>query len=281
MNHKSVVTAKVTLILMATVFFLSCSKEDDYLSCSSCGTVSLYVIPDEWNGSLPAGDVTRASYGNITEAGSGNKTFSFTFTAGYAIGLFAVDEKGKVVVANKKWTYSGSAWTTDSPLEYSATLKDHTFFVYYPWVASLASAPVINDTPSLTSALSFFSSAITAWTPAADQGSLEKFTAQDLMVGKGTVTTPYFHEVQVTFSMARQMGLLVTKNTLSYYDFNNPSDTWTVPQTFSPKVPYELNGLCYYIAKPGVATTLGSKTATVQKTQVEQLYFTNGEPGSR
>lgn len=281
MNHKSVIAANGALLLMAVVLFLSCSKEDDNMSSVSCRTISLNVTPGEWNGSSSTENETRASYGNISEAGSGNKTFSFSITSGDAIGLFAVDETGKVVVANEKWTYSGGTWATDSPLEYTGELRNYTFFAYYPWVSSLSGAPAVNATPNITSALTFFNDAITAWTPAANQGSLENFTAQDLMVGKGTVTTPYFHEVQVTFPMARQMGLLVTKSTLSYYDFDNPSDTWTVTQVFSPNVPYELNGLCYYIAKPGVATTLGSKTATVQKTQVEQLYFTNGEPGSR
>lgn len=282
MNHKSVVSAKGILVLMVAISLLSCSKDDDSINSQSENNIlSLSVIPGSWDNSSNAVNETRASYSSITESSNGNKTFTFSFTSGDAIGLFALDETGKVVLANEKWTYSGSKWTTDSPMEYISTLRNYTFFAYYPWVSSLSGAPALNSTPNISTALNFFSDAITAWTPAADQGSLEKFTAQDFMVAKGTVTTPYFHEVQVAFTMARQMGLLVTKSTLSYYDFDNPSDTWTVPQVFSPNVPYTFNGLCYYIAKPGVATTLGSKTATVQKMQVEQLYFTNGEPGSR
>lgn len=272
--------------LLAILLFASCSVIEDDLSDSpkeqtEKATLTLNVTPDGWNNELTFGATTRASYSTLSEGSSGNKIFNMSFQSGDAIGLFVCDKTGKVVIANMKFTYDGSSWNTENPIEYVTGLGSYTFFAYYPWVSSLTGAPAVNETPDLTSADTFFASAISSWTPAADQSDVTKFTAQDLMVAKGTNSMPYFHEVQVTFSLAHKMGLLVTKSSLDYYDIDDPSDTWSEEQTFSPNIPYTLNGLCYFYAKPNTSITLGSKTATVASGQVEQLYFTNGEPSHR
>ncbi len=280
-KHENAITVvNGFLIVMAFAFLTSCNQIDDLSDNSNDvfekSSLTLNVSPSQWGDNA----TTRASYSAFTES-SGNKTFSISFTSGDAIGLFAIDRTGKVVVANSKYIYSGSSWTTEDPIEYITGLANYTFFAYYPWVSSLSGAPTLNSTPDITSADTFFGAAVTAWTPAADQGDITKFTSQDLMIAKGTNSTPYFHEVQVNFTMVHQMGLIVTKGTLSYYDIDDPSDTWTVEQTFSPNIPYAISDKYYYFAKPGVATTLGSKTVTVEPRQVEQLYFTNGEPSNR
>lgn len=273
----SALTVMACLIAMACMA-VSCTNDDEFASeQQDRQTLTLDIIPEQWMKTEPA---TRASYSSLSES-SGNKTFSISFTSGDAIGLFAVDKTGKVIAANQKYTYSGSAWSTETPIEYVTGLKDYTFFAYYPWVSTLSGAPAVNSTPDVSSADAFFSAAVTAWTPAADQSTIAKFTGADLMIAKGTNTVPYFHEVNISFTMVHQMGLLVTKSSLSYYDIDDPSDTWSETQTFSPNIPCTINGCCYFIAKPNVATTLGSKTATVGARQVEQLYFTNGEPSHR
>lgn len=269
------------LLTLTFMLFASCSLIDDDLSDSpkeqtGKATLSLNVTPAKWDNDA----TTRASYSSLSE-NSGNKTFLLSFQSGDAIGLFVCDKTGKVVAANQKYTYSGSAWSTETPIEYVTGLGSYTFFAYYPWVSSLTGAPAVNETPELTSADTFFASAISSWTPAADQSNVTKFTAQDLMVAKGTNSMPYFHEVQVAFNLTHKMGLLITKSSLDYYDIDDPSDTWSEEQTFSPNIPYTLNGLCYFYAKPNTSTILGSKTATVASGQVEQLYFTNGEPSHR
>jgi len=258
--------------------------DDDLSDCpkeqTEKATLTLNVTPNGWNDGLSFEATTRASYSALAEGSSGNKTFNMSFTSGDAIGLFICDKTGKVVTANLKFTYNGSAWNTEDPIEYVTGLGSYTFFAYYPWVSSLTGAPAVNETPELTSADTFFASVISSWTPAADQSNVTKFTAQDLMVAKGTNSTPYFHEVTVSFTLAHKMGLLITKGTLSYYNINDPSDTWTVDQTFSPNVPYAISDKYYFFAKPNTATTLGSKTTIVASGQVEQLYFTNGEPST-
>ena len=262
---------------MTLFSFMSCSQQESETPYTEGSQkLSLSVVTGQWG----ENGITRASYTGISES-SGNKIFTISFQSGDAIGIYAVDKTGKVAIANRKYVYSGSAWNSDNPIEYVTGLGSYSFFAYYPWQETLTGAPAINAISDVSSAESFFASVISSWTPAADQSNVTKFTAQDLMVAKGTNSMPYFHEVQVTFTMAHKMGLLVTKSSLDYYDIDDPSDTWSEEQTFSPNIPYALNGLYYFFAKPNTSTTLGSKTTTVASGQVEQLYFTNGEPSHR
>lgn len=266
----------IFLLMAAGLFITSCSQENsENPERENKQCFSLSVSPEQWSGE----GLTRATYSGFSES-SGNKIFQTTFQSGDAIGIFACDKTGKVTIANRKYTYNGSTWNAEEPIEYITGLGSYTFFTYYPWVASLSGAPAVDDTPDITSADTFFGAAVTAWTPATDQSTLAAFTGSDLMIAKGTNNTPYFHEVTVSFTLAHKMGLLITKGTLSYYNINDPSDTWTVDQTFSPNVPYAISDKYYFFAKPNTATTLGSKTVTVGSGQLEQLYFTDGEPST-
>ena len=264
------------VVVMSMLSFVACSEnEGEALIDNNVSSLSLAVNIDGW------GDTgsTRASYSAISEGSSGNKVFGLSFTSGDAIGLFACDKDGKVVIANHKWSYNGSAWATESPIEYVTGMGGYTFFAYYPWKSSLSGAPALNSTPDISSAEAFFGSAISAWTPAADQSTIAAFTGSDLMMAKGTTSTPYFHEVQVAFTMAHQMGLAVTQPDLTFYDINDPSYTWTVTQSFTGNIPYQIGSNYYYLVKPGVETTIGAKSTTLAARQVEQLFFTNMEPG--
>ena len=265
--------------LFTLFIFASCSVMDD---CPKEQTgdvrLSLNVTPGGWDSKLSS-EATRASYSALAEGSSGNKTFNMSFTSGDAIGLFACDKDGKVVIANHKWSYSGSTWTTESPIASVSEMGGYTYFAYYPWVASLSGAPTLNSTPDISSAETFFGSAITAWTPATDQSTLANFTGSDLMVAKGTTAMPYLHEIQVSFDMIRQMGLAVTKPDLTFYDINDPSYTWTVTQSFTGNIPYQIGSNYYYIVKPGVETTIGAKSTTLAARQVELLFFPDMEPG--
>ena len=256
------------MMIMSILTLTACNEyEGDTLIVSDRSNLSLAVNIDEW------GDTgsTRAGYSSISE-NNGNKVFGLSFTSGDAIGLFVCDKDGKVLVSNHKWTYSENEWTTESSIGYN---EDYTYFAYYPWVSSLSGAPALNATPDISSAESFFASVISAWTPAADQSTVATFTGSDLMVSKGTI----IQERQVAFMMEHQMALAVTQPTITYYDINDPSYTWTVTQSFTGKTPYQIGSNYYYFVKPGVETTIGSKVVNLESGQVEQLYFTNMEPG--
>ena len=267
-------------ILALTAIFLSCicllftsCTDNESISGDTVNHLSLDITPKQWGGQ----SITRASYSGLSE-NSGTKAFKTTFQSGDEIGFFAVDKSGKVIIANQKFTLSGNSWTTNSPIQYVTGMGSYTYFAYYPYQPALAGSPVINSYPDITSAETFFASVIADWTPAADQSTEEKFTAQDLMISKGINNIPYFQEVNIKFTMQHQMGLLVTKPSLLYYNEENPSETWEEKQSFETNVPYTLDDKCYFFTKPGVKTTLGGKTTIVDAGQLEQLFFTNGEP---
>ncbi len=274
---KAVKTARVMSLCAMAVWMMAACQQQTATESETAGqraTLTLEVSDDGW------GQQTRASYGSLVE-NNGNKNFDVTFTTGDAMGIYMVDTDGKVVVANRKYIYNGSAWQGDPDIEYVRGMGNYHFFAYYPYQDTMDDAPAVGDTPTLTTAEEFFEEFISGWTPAADQGNVDKFTASDLMVCKGNTARIEYMEIQLSLNFKHKMGMLVTKPELAYYDIDNPSDTWTVTQTFTTNIPYNNGGICYFLCKPGVATTLGTKTTTVAAGQVEQLYFTNGEPGNR
>lgn len=267
------------LLIFCALAACSCSNETEEIDKDNANAkkpLSLYVGVYSWSANS-----TRAGYSNMTEL-NGYKNFPITFTSGDAIGIFIVDKSGSVTVANHKYTFNGSSWTTDDPVKYVTGMGSYTYYAYYPYQESLSGAYSVGD--NITSGMSdtdFFAYPISYWSPNADQSTLAGFTGSDLMTAKGTVQIPLYQEVHVSFVMRHRMGLLVTKSELSYYDEDDTSDTWTVTQSFTTNVPYAIGEELYYIAKPDQETTLGSKTATVGSGEVEQLYFPNGEPSSR
>lgn len=269
------------LLLAAAVLasaLASCDDSDGFNTAGSASSVMVTVkaVPCGW------GDAsTRSTYSNMTEA-SGNKIFPMEFQRGDAIGVYIVDSSGSVIVANHRYTYTGTAWNTRNAIEYEAGMGSYSFFAYYPYQESLSGSYSVGDNAGASATVAdFFSDAMTAWTVAADQSALADFTGSDFMTAAGTATMSGIGQLEVTFSLMHRMGLLVTKSSLSFYDESDPSDTWSVAQTFTDNVPYAIGEELYYIVKPGEEVTLGSKTATVASGQVEQLYFPDGEPSSR
>lgn len=264
----------LTLLAMAAALLTSCSQDDSAVSANNGGAMPLKVLVGQagWG----AKSATRATYSSHSLSG-GCINLPMDFTSGDAIGIYAVDETGKVTVANRKYYYDGTQWTSDDPIENYLGLYFCDFFAYYPWKESPTGAPAAGSTQDITSADTFFAGLVTAWTPSADQSTLAAFTGSDLMTAKGTVS----HAMVASFTLAHRMGLLITKPVLSFYDYDNPSDTWTVTQSFTGSIPYAIGDFRYYLAKPGLSVTLGSKTTTMASGQAEQLYFSSGEPSHR
>lgn len=262
--------------IAAALLFASCSSDEaDTTGPATANAVSIGVSTDTWQ--TPG---TRATYSAATE-NKGDKIFPTTLTSGDAIGVYVVDATGKVTVANKKYTFDGTAWNTDTPMQFADSLRDSRFYAYYPYQASLTGAPALGDNAGLVADTTFFKNAISGWTVQADQGTLASFAGSDLMTGLGTTAEPYVNELHISFTIHHRMGLLITKDAWTVYYEDKPDSTWTQAQTFTGNIPYAIGDEKYYFVKPGVATTLGSKTTTVSSGEVEQLYFNNGEPLTR
>ena len=124
-------------------------------------------------------------------------------------GLFVVNEENKVIAANVKLTLSGTSWSlpAGSKLKFS---PNYSYFVYYPYQASLAGLPEVNTTisdVSISSSTQFFAGAIATWKSsniAADQSTLKKMNDCDLQIGKASLDED---GCSVSFKMEHAMGL--------------------------------------------------------------------------
>ena len=149
------------------------------------------------------------------------------FVSGDEVGLYVVDEDGTYLPhKNVRCTYNGSSWTVHHPDNNPVyMLPGQQYFFYYPYTPTPDTTyPVAGQGTTNTAATDFFSHLISGWTPAALQNDAQGtvFKAQDLQVGKATVSTSVASTINAT--MAHQMNLAIitlgqkTINEMGYYD---------------------------------------------------------------
>ena len=232
------------------------------LSASSITTLQLGAInfPTSWS----------SQYTSAT-----NKLKS-AYASGDQMGLFVVDDSKKVIASNVQLSYNGSAWSLPSDSKQKFSPK-YSYFVYYPYQASLTGLPAQGATVSdVTSAKAFFSSAINTWSSsklATNQSTLAKMNACDLQIGKGSLTAD---GTKIQFSAnTHAMGLaditLGSKEVENVYHIKGyETYTWKYDKTtvyayagFSGRNLYHVASHQYVaIVKPGVETSFSCSSTT-------------------
>ena len=167
-----------------------------------------YVLSSSKITTLNMGSLTYPTGWNSVNTGATNKIRT-AYASNTSAGLFVVNEEKKVIAANVQMTYNGTSWSlpADSKLKFS---PNYSYFVYYPYQASLAGLPVVNTTVSdvsISSSTQFFADAIATWKKskiATDQSTLDKMNACDLQIGKATLDDD---GCSVSFKMEHAMGL--------------------------------------------------------------------------
>lgn len=191
-----------------------------------------YVLSSSKITTLKMGDLTYPSGWNSVNTGATNKIRT-AYASNTSAGLFVVNEDRKVIAANVQLTYNGTSWSfpADSKLKFS---PQYSYFVYYPYQASLAGLPAVNTTISdVSGSPKFFTDAIATWKSsklAADQSTMDKMNACDLHIGKASLDDD---GCSVSFKMEHAMGL--AEITLGAKTFDNnyylsnyyPSYTYT------------------------------------------------------
>lgn len=225
---------------------------------------------------LSASSITTLQLGGITFPTSWSSQYTSTtnhlksaYANGDKMGLFVVDDSKKVIASNVQLSYNGSAWSLPSGSKQKFSPK-YSYFVYYPYQASLTGLPAQNATVSdVSSATAFFSSAISTWSSsklATDQSTLAKMNACDLQIGKGSLTSD---GTKIQFSAnTHAMGLaditLGSKALANNYHLSTyTSYTWTHGKTtvhavasVSGRSLYRVADYHYVtIVKPGTATS--------------------------
>lgn len=225
---------------------------------------------------LSASSITTLQLGDITFPTSWSRSYTSTtnhlksaYADGDKMGLFVVDDSKNVIASNVQLSYNGSAWSLPSGTKCTFSPK-YSYFVYYPYQASLTGLPAQGASVSdVTSAKAFFSSAISTWSStmlATDQSTLAKMNACDLQIGKGSLTSV---GTKIQFAAnTHAMGLAditLGSKTLdkTYYLPTYPSYTWTHGKTtvhavasVSGRSLYKVADYHYVtIVKPGQATS--------------------------
>ena len=225
------------------------------LSASSITTLQLGAInfPTSWSSKY-----TSATHHLKSAYANGDK-----------MGLFVVDDSKKVIASNVQLSYNGSAWSLPSGSKQKFSPK-YSYFVYYPYQASLPGLPAQGATVSdVSSATAFFSSAISTWSStmlAPDQSTLAKMNACDLQIGKGSLTSDgtKFQFTGNTHAMGLADITLGSKTVPNTYHLSTyPEYTWTHGEntvhavaSVSGRSLYQVADYHYVtIVKPGQATS--------------------------
>lgn len=232
---------------------------------------------------LSASSITTLQLGDITFPTSWSRSYTSTthhlksaYANGDKMGLFVVDDSKKVIASNVQLSYNGSAWSLPSGTKCTFSPK-YSYFVYYPYQASLTGLPAQGASVSdVTSAKAFFSGAISTWSSsklASDQSTLDKMNACDLQIGRGSLTSD---GTKIQFSAnTHAMGLaditLGSKEVENVYHIKGyETYTWKYDKTtvyafdgFSGRSLYNVASHQYVaIVKPGVETSFSCSSTT-------------------
>ena len=159
------------------------------LSTNAVSTISAASVsfPTTWN-NIAVTSTDKVSYPKST------------FDNGERIGLYVVDEDGKLVGSNIKLTKNTDGWKLDGNDKFML-LTRYKYFAYYPYSDT---APSVNV--SADNAAAFFASKISSLSLKDDQRDKSDLLAQDFQVAKGAFGPD---GASLKLDMAHQVGLAV------------------------------------------------------------------------
>ena len=216
---------RYAIYAVAAVLLAACAKDELPVS-EAGGDAPQFAVTVSDGGYAPSASArTSAATGGSPSTRAAESGYATTFTAGDRIGVFAVKDKAIVSGVDNLCltakTGNGSLVWQDDTGKALLSFTGATYYAYYPYRSDLPDKPV----PTATDAAGFFDKVITAWTPATDQSTYAKYTAQDLMTAQGTLSGN-----SLSFSMAHKMALVVIDLPRTKYTFTNTSPT--VPDYF-------------------------------------------------
>jgi len=234
-------------LLLAVAGLGSCSGEEDYAGNEPSGGQSLSVIVND------AGYLSAAKDGIGTKATE--QGYTTAFTAGDQIGVFAVKDNQIITEVNNLCLTASMESSTlvwkdaggNTPLKFTGA----TYYAYYPYQSTLAGTP----NALATDAAGFFSDVVSNWTPATEQGTYANYTANDLMIAEGTISSN-----NLSFAMQHQMALVVIELPGTKYEFSNTSPT--VPDYITDPLDTQFDGYTPYRMTDGAYRYLVHPSST-------------------
>ena len=297
-DYTGVVPSELSLFMLPHNFGESASIEAVYNNGSKDITLSVSLNGQQWTAGssftylLSDSEVYSMKLGNIFFPPLNDGLPKKAYANGDKAGMYVVDAQGHIIADNVMLRYNGTSWVNNGAMPYSA---DYDYYAYYPYsntgLANIANTPSGAKNMSrstvfdlMSSAEAFFAPGIEAWTPAEDQSTAASFTASDLHIAKGYLSTT--DVTGIDFIMGHAMGLvqiilgkkdvgvqryLSIDSDYKWYDI-----TATATSAFSgSNIPYKYNNTNYYVwLKPGSSTTFSS-SSTETDAWKESLTYTN------
>ena len=161
------------------------------LSTNAVSTISAASVsfPTTWNDIVVTSESDKVSYPKKA------------FVDGESIGLYVVDDTGKLVGSNIKLTKNAEGWKLDGNDKFML-LTRYKYFAYYPYSPTAPTDPAV----SADNAAAFFANKISSLSPVSDQRDQKTLLAQDFQVATGLVGP---NASTLTFQMEHSMGLAV------------------------------------------------------------------------
>jgi len=195
-----------TALLLGTVMlWSSCSDIEEDFSGTS-GNREFIINVHDMGMENGESSVSRA----ITDM-----NYNTTFEIGDCIGLFAVKDNSILnEVNNLKVELTREGWLPITELQYDGTLKEATYYAYFPYREDLSINSVETD---------FFASTVAGWNIGKDQSTRKNFADSDLMTSSGShIYKGDKGEFLIQFNMAHRMSLAVISLPGTEYKFTNP-----------------------------------------------------------
>ncbi|WP_237072275.1 fimbrillin family protein [Prevotella herbatica] len=237
------------LLACALLMTLSgCSSDETLTGDSSTAAKSMKInVSDGMFSSVDNNGAKTRAIENVTGT---------TFSNGDAIGIFVVKSDGTIVLTNAKYIYDGtSKWLNVNSTERLPYINGAKYFAYYPYQASMDGKYFASVTFSNLTANIFFASLISGWTPAADQSTQDKYTAQDLMVSMATVDASTGSS---SFVMSHQMSMVEMDFPQYHYTYGG-SDTYRFTFDAASKPFNVAAGKYRLLVNPSVALSVTGK----------------------
>ena len=226
-------------------------------------TLNKVTFPTDWSNHAEYGGKLKSDYQDNDQ-----------------LGLYVVAPDGRVKAANVQVTRQGSNWSFPTDGEPHIKSNDKVF-AYYPYQQSpqgnLPSKGSTVDLATLVDANTFFKTLEAAWSPNADQSTMDKMNASDLQVANAILSNT---GSGINLAMAHAMGLadITLGSGIDYQLANDHSYMWhgdeLVSNSFTGR---KLNKLAddHYIAvvKSGVSTTISASSNDVRYAWKSSLEF--------
>ena len=191
------------------------------LTVISCAREELPSAPFEGDVRPLSITVTDSGYGGAADGQTKavENAYRTEFTAGDEVGFYIVRD-GALVYDNVKLTATSGAggsltWQSEAGAELCGGLDGESYYLYYPY----RTAPDPVNT-GLQGADNFFYQFVINWQPQADQSTYAAYTASDLMIAEGTVTSDG-SSLKLHFNMRHKMAMAVIEMPPTVYKFTD------------------------------------------------------------